>query len=446
MGDGGSAMALDAVPWRPRCRVGPWWSRANTLDRDPEPAFRHDIGRRRGVGSAQQNAHRSGAVRWRRSGPPRGRARRMGRMYAVILAGGGGTRLWPLSRPERPKPFLPLLGGETLLRRTALRVAPLTDWEGIHVVAEARHLALVREQLPEVPERNLLGEPVGRNTAAAVAWAAEAIERPGDDVMAVLPADHHVALEGVFRDDLAAAEHLARGGEPAGAAPLVTLGIQPGGPETGYGYIVPDPASRREVATPTARVTAHRVERFVEKPDAVRAAELLATGGTTWNAGIFVGRRDTFRALLARHAADIAGPIRAAAGDPARLAAAYPGLRATSFDFAVAEPASAEGALAVIGMEVGWSDLGSWAALLDLRTAGEGSVVRDGAAEDLGSQRILVHSAGGRTVVTVGLRDTIVVDTPEVVLVCARDAAQDVKLVRQRLEGAHGGQPKEPQS
>jgi mannose-1-phosphate guanylyltransferase len=359
-------------------------------------------------------------------------------MYAVILAGGGGTRLWPLSRPERPKPFLPLLGGETLLRRTAERVRILVGWEGIYVVGDGAHLPLVREQLPEVPAENLLGESTGRNTAAAVSLATAAIDRPDDEVMLILPADHHVANEEVFRGVIQAAARIAEGAEADWSAPLVTLGIKPTGPETGYGYIVPDQKSSHELLG----VRAYRATAFVEKPDRARAEALAREPGAAWNSGIFAGRRSTFVRLLERHAPDVFGPVREAAGDPDRLRTIYPTLRETSFDYAVAEPAGREGDIVVVGMDVGWSDLGSWAALLTILAgqagAPDGGVVRRGRAEDLDSRDVLVESAGDRLVVTIGLRDTIVVDTPDVVLVCARDRAQDVKTILQHLAGKAG--------
>jgi mannose-1-phosphate guanylyltransferase len=359
-------------------------------------------------------------------------------MYAVILAGGGGTRLWPLSRPERPKQFLPLLGGETLLRRTAERVRILVGWDGIYVVGDGAHLSLVREQLPEVPSENLLGESVGRNTAAAVSLATAAIDRSDDEVMLILPADHHVAKEEVFRGVIEAAARIAEGAEADWSAPLVTLGIKPTGPETGYGYIVPDQESSHELLG----VRAYRARAFVEKPDRARAEALAGEPGAAWNSGIFAGRRSTFVRLLERHALDVFGPVREAAGDPDRLRTIYPTLRETSFDYAVAEPAGRDGDIVVVGMDVGWSDLGSWAALLTIlagQAAKDGgqdaSVVRRGRAEDLDSRDVLVESAGDRLVVTIGLRDTIVVDTPDVVLVCARDRAQDVKTILQHLAG-----------
>jgi mannose-1-phosphate guanylyltransferase/mannose-6-phosphate isomerase len=349
-------------------------------------------------------------------------------MYALIMAGGGGTRLWPLSRVARPKPFLPLVDARTLLQATVARLAPLIEPADVYVVTDARYAPLVQEQLPEVPTHNVLEEPVGRNTAAAVAFGALAIDRPADDVMAVLPADHRIADEAGFRAALAAAA------SRAGSGDLVTLGISPTGPETGYGYVLAtgDPVVMGDRPT-------YRVERFVEKPSVERARELLATGTTSWNAGIFIWRRDAVLDGLRRYAQDIvgalAGPV--AAGREA-IAAAYPGIRATSIDYALLEPASLDGRVAVVPAEVGWSDLGSWAALLDALEPG----ARDGVAShvgdgsevlSVGSHDVLVHAAGSRMVVVVGLSDTIVVDTPDAVLVCSRDAAQDVKKVVDRL-------------
>jgi mannose-1-phosphate guanylyltransferase len=345
-------------------------------------------------------------------------------VYAVVLAGGGGTRLWPLSRPECPKPFLRLLGDETLIQRTVARLEPLVSPQDVYVVTDRRHLALVAEQLPAVPASNHLGEPMGRNTAAAVALAGEAIARPDDEVMLVLPADAHVADEAGFRAALAAAGEVARGGS------LVTLGVTPDRPETGYGYILARPPAREVAGHPT-----YDVERFVEKPTEELAAELLATGLASWNAGIFAWTRGTIRASLARHAPDILGPLRAICetGTPADLDAAYPSLRATSIDYAVMEPASVEGAVAVVPMSVGWSDLGSWATLRDVWQDAAGSSERGatvglGNRRDLGSTDSLVL-ARDHLVVTIGLHDVIVVDTPEALLVCSGERSQEVRQI-----------------
>jgi mannose-1-phosphate guanylyltransferase/mannose-6-phosphate isomerase len=381
-------------------------------------------------------------------------------MYAVILAGGGGTRLWPLSRPDRPKPFLPLLGERTLLRATFERLVPgLLAASDVVVVTDRRYAALVLEELPELEHAQVLGEPTGRNTAAAIAYAAAAIDRPPEDVMLVLPADHLVGDEESFRALLRDAAEAAAGAAPgSGHASLVTLGIEPTGPETGYGYIVaarPRPGTLGgpgasgapgvpggSLATPGAV----DVARFVEKPSADAATALLAgPAPVAWNAGIFAWRRDSIRAALATHAPDILGAVEAGVhagvGDPGALDAAYATLRATSIDYAVMEPASRVGDVAMLRADVGWSDLGSWAALRDALVAeaiaaGEPSgVVGFGVRRDRGSESTLVLG-GSRLVVTIGLRDTIVVDTPDALLVCAADRSQEVRAIADELARA----------
>ncbi len=349
-------------------------------------------------------------------------------MYAVILAGGGGTRLWPLSRPECPKPFLHLLGDETLIQRTVARLAPLVEPQDVYVVVERGHRGLVAEQLPAIPSANVIGEPIGRNTAAAVALAAEVIGRPADEVMLVLPADAHIADEAGFRAALAAAAEVARDGS------LVTLGVSPDSPETGYGYVLSKPPAREVLGHPV-----FSVERFVEKPTKERAVELVATGLASWNAGIFAWTRATIRDRLARHAPDILGPLRAIceSGSPADLAAAYAAIRATSIDYAVMEPASIEGAVAVVPMAVGWSDLGSWAALRDVWQARsdiqpDGTTIGLGNRRDMGSTDTLVIG-GDRLIVTIGLSNMIVVDTPDALLVCSADRSQDVRKMAAEL-------------
>lgn len=365
-------------------------------------------------------------------------------MYAVILAGGGGTRLWPLSRPACPKPFLPLIGDRTLLQRTWDRIVPdLVAAEDVAVVTDRRYEALVLAQLPGLEAGMVLCEPDGRNTAAAVAYAAAALDRPDDEVMLVLPADHLVADEPGFRALLERAAALAGqpGNDVAGGAPgrLVTLGIAPDGPETGYGYVVAgDPVEGVDGAVAVAR--------FVEKPSQDAARALLAgTAPVAWNAGIFLWRRDAIRAAFAASSPDILADVEAGvAGGTGALASGYARVRATSIDYAVLEPAAAAGGVAMLRAAVGWSDLGSWTALRDALAeaalaaapagtdpAPEFGVVGRGPRHDLGSERTLVL-AGDRPIVTIGLRDVIVVDAGDVVLVASADAAQQVKTAAER--------------
>jgi mannose-1-phosphate guanylyltransferase/mannose-6-phosphate isomerase len=350
-------------------------------------------------------------------------------VLAVILAGGGGTRLWPLSRPERPKPFLPLLGDRTLLQRTWDRIVPgLVDAADVAVVTERRYADLVRAQLPGLRDEMLLEEPVARNTAAAVALAATALGRPDDEVMLVLPADHLVADEPEFRTLLRRAADLASDGERW----LVTLGIAPDAAETGYGYIV----AGEPVPGHDGAVTA---ERFTEKPSVDQARELLAgPRPVAWNAGIFLWRLDAVRSAFRSGSPDILSDVEAGvASGPDGLGEAYGRVRATSIDYAVLEPAAREGRVAMLRAAVGWSDLGSWSSLRDALADGPAAsadapasaagVIGRGPRTDIGSERTLVLAAD-RPIVTIGLRDVIVVDAGDVVMVAAADASQDVKI------------------
>jgi mannose-1-phosphate guanylyltransferase len=350
-------------------------------------------------------------------------------MDIVVLAGGGGTRLWPLSDPARPKPFLPLLGDETLIQRTVARVRPLAEPTGITVVTDDRYAALVREQIPEA---RVIAEPVGRNTAAAVALAALSLDGVPDEVMAILPADHAIADEPAFVDLLAGVGRLA-GGALGVASPLVTLGIRPDRPATEYGYLRPRLAAGGEVEG----LLAYPLEAFVEKPDASRAAALVARPGTAWNAGIFVWRRRAILDALERYAADIVATIRDGL-DRDALAEAYEDVRATSIDRAVMESAAADGLVVMVSADVGWSDLGSWTALLvRLGARGTGRIVPPGVAASAGPDDLVVERAAGRLVVHSGPRD-ILAASPIAVLEGAAPDRAIVDALISRVSGAEG--------
>jgi mannose-1-phosphate guanylyltransferase len=309
-------------------------------------------------------------------------------MYAVIMAGGGGTRLHPLSRPERPKPFLPLIDeAGSLLQATVARLAGVTD--DVTVVTDRRYERLVRTQLPGVV---LLTEPLGRNTAAAIALAALAIDRPQDEVMLVLPADQTVERTDVFAGVLRGAERLAQGAFGI-EDPLVTLGIQVDRPATEYGYLIPD-LDRGETIE---GLRAYPLHRFEEKPKPPRAEELAEQAGVAWNAGIFLWRRRAIVAALGRYTGLLQslGPM---VGSPQMLDRAYESIqRAISIDHAVMESAARNGTVVMASMDVGWSDIGSWTALLEaIGARGTGSVVQAGETVEVETDDLVVRRVDGR--------------------------------------------------
>jgi mannose-1-phosphate guanylyltransferase len=278
------------------------------------------------------------------------------RPYAVVLAGGGGTRLWPLSSPNRPKPFLPLLHGRSPLAVTLERLAPLVSIDDTYIVVAASQVQLVRECAPQIAADHILAEPVSRNTGAAVALAVATIDRADDAVMLVIPADHAVRDDDAWRTALAAAADHA--GHEANA--LYTLGVVPTRPETGFGYIV---------------ANGERVSRFTEKPNRDEAERLIAAGAR-WNAGTFAWRRDSVRAALEQFAPALINGI----GE-------YSTVPAGPIDTFVMEPAAAAGLVRTLPLDCGWSDIGSWGELrahLLPRTA---------------TEEIRMEAPGGRTIV-----------------------------------------------
>jgi mannose-1-phosphate guanylyltransferase len=345
-------------------------------------------------------------------------------MYAVILAGGGGTRLHPLSRPERPKPFLPLLGDRSLLQGTVERLAGLTD--DLTVVTDRRYERFVREQ---VPNAALVVEPLGRNTAAAIALAALTIDRPDDEVMLVVPADQTVQRDGAFRDVLrSAGEHLATGAFDI-ADPLVTLGIRVDRPATEFGYLIPDLSRREKIHD----LWACPLLRFEEKPRPARADELFGQTGVAWNAGIFLWRRRAILAALRRYTGLLQslGPM---VDSPGMLDRAYESIqRAVSIDYAVMESAARSGTVVMAAMDVGWSDLGSWTALLAaIGARGSGSVVQPGETAQIDADDLVVRRVGGRLgVIAPPERGSITATQPLAVL---RGSGPDLVLVERLIE------------
>ena len=352
-------------------------------------------------------------------------------MFAIVMAGGSGTRLWPLSRRRSPKQLLALTGDTSLLQQTVSRLGALLKPHDIYVITSQAHARATADQLPQLPADNILGEPLARSTAVAAALATLLARRESDEVCLVLPADHFVADEAAFADALREASRAAERGY------LVTLGVVPTHAATGYGYIK---AGER---LPAASATA-LVDRFVEKPDAATAEGYLEDGGYLWNAGVFVWRTYAFRQAIERFQPDLAAALERIEGlhrtpgwmsDVRGILERVP---AITIDVGIAEPAAAEGRMAVVPLDAGWSDIGSWSSLLEALTGAQGKdLVASGQHLDRGSHNVLVHG-GDRLVVTVGLDDVIIVDTPDALLVCHRDRAEEIKPVLDEIARTAG--------
>ena len=351
-------------------------------------------------------------------------------IHPVILSGGSGTRLWPLSREHFPKQLLPLAGERSMIQETALRARD-ADLAAPIVVCNAEHRFAIAEQMREagIAPAALLLEPVARNTAAAVAAAAAHLAATGagdEDMLLVLPSDH------VILDRPAFAAAVARAATAARLGRLVTFGIQPTTPETGYGYI-------REGAALPGAPGAHEVARFVEKPDLPTAQAYLAEGGWSWNSGMFLFPCGAFRAELARHAPGVAQAADEAVARAARDLdfvrldrEAFAAAPSISIDYAVMEKTRLA---AVVPASLGWSDVGSWSALWDIGARDADGNVAQGdvlAERTRGSYLRAEHGL----LATVGIEDTIVVALKDAVLVAARDEAQHVKAIVDRLRKA----------
>ncbi|PID97026.1 MAG: mannose-1-phosphate guanylyltransferase [Actinomycetales bacterium] len=354
----------------------------------------------------------------------------LGNFWAVVPAGGAGTRLWPLSRRSAPKFLLDLTGsGRTLLQATWDRLTPLSG-DRVVVVTGTAHAAAVAEQLPGLDPAHLLAEPHGRDSMPAIALAAAVIARRDPEaVIGSFAADHVIGAVAGFHAAVREAVLVA------GTGRVVTIGITPTAPATGFGYIR-EGATLDVAGAPSARVVAE----FVEKPDAATAASYLATGGYRWNAGMFVVGAQRLLDLLRVEHPDLAAGAEAIAADPCRLDELWPTLTRITIDHAVAEPAAAAGQMAVVPAVFDWDDIGDFDALATVLAG-----IRPDGLHVLGEDEDvvtfdttgLVAAGSGRLVAVLGLSDIIVVDTPDAVLVAPRSRAQQVKRVVDGLAARH---------
>ena len=344
---------------------------------------------------------------------------------ALIMAGGRGERFWPRSRQSLPKQFLSLTDDKkTMLQLTVERILPLVAMEDIFIVTNRGYRELVRAQLPELPEGNILCEPVGKNTAPCIGLGAVHIAKKyGDAVMMVLPSDHLIKYTSLFLNTLTdACEVAEQGGN------LVTLGIAPDCPETGYGYIKFQPEQTLG--------RAFAVEKFVEKPDLETAKAYLASEQYLWNSGMFIWKTSTILDNLQAHLPETyAGlcKIREALGTPMEeqvLEREFQGFRAESIDYGVMEKARD---IYILSGAFGWDDVGSWLAVSRIKRSNELGNVVEGNVVTVDTRDTIIQG-GGKLIAAVGLEDMIVVDSEDALLICEKAHAGDIKKVLENLK------------
>lgn len=348
-------------------------------------------------------------------------------LKVVIMAGGKGERLWPVSSPQRPKQFLPIHDAKSLLRTAFERALGLVEPRDIYVVTGTTLAPRVREELPELPSSNVLEEPVGKNTAPCIGFAAVVIAKQDDKAtMAVFPSDH------LIRDPQRLNDAIRFGEQALASHPdlLITLGVVPSRPETGYGYIAPE-----AVLLSQGGFTLRRVKAFHEKPARI-LAEQYVKEGYLWNAGMFLWRVDTILDMFSRHMSELYEQLMDLREnldrDPGAVERFYRGAESISIDYGIMEKA---GRVAVIPVDVGWSDVGSWDAMGNLfETDENGNSVR-GSAELINAKGNVVWSSDKR-IVLIGVSDLVVVEGADSILVCPRALSQEVSAVAKKLGGS----------
>jgi mannose-1-phosphate guanylyltransferase len=352
-------------------------------------------------------------------------------LYAVIMAGGGGTRFWPLSRAARPKQFLSIGDGAPMVTQTVDRIIPLIPPENILIVTRATYVEKTRELVTSIPPENVLSEPSAKNTAPCIALAlAEMQKRNTDDVMVVLPADHLIGLPDRFLKALAYAAEIAADGQR-----LITLGIRPNRPETGYGYL-----KLGTKIVECGEFDLVNLDKFVEKPDLSTAWEYYHSKQYLWNAGMFIWHTDALRRELKAHLPGLASAINPMAealetDDRKKLTEIYnsftKNVEATSIDYGLMEKSSK---VVTVPVDIDWSDVGSFPSLRDIMPPQEGkNVGKFRHMIQIESNNNIVHSPD-KLVALVGVNDIIVIETPDALLICHADEAQKIRKVVARMK------------
>ena len=350
--------------------------------------------------------------------------------YAVIMAGGSGTRLWPLSRRDRPKQSLVISGGKSLFQHAVSRLEGLFPADRILIVTVADQVGMLQEQCPEIPDINYVIEPEPKGTASVVGLASVAIQaRDPEGVMSILTADHLIRNEAHLQQLLQAAYALAQEDF------LVTLGIRPTFPATGYGYI-----QKGEKLGTDEGLPAYRVQQFKEKPNRTLAENLVSDGEHVWNSGMFIWRVSAIMAEFRRQMPELFAKLETLkrvwqTGDrSATLASVWPTIQPQTIDYGIME--HAKNVAVLPSLELGWNDVGSWESLFDsLDADADGNVVMQGSPLKIDTQGTLIcGDAPDRLIVTIGVKDLVIVDTGNALLVCDRKEAQKVRDVVRRLK------------
>ncbi len=348
------------------------------------------------------------------------------KITALIMAGGRGERFWPRSRKDLPKQFLSLTNdGKTLIQLTVERILPLVDAEDIYISTNKNYLSLVKEQLPQIRQENIICEPVGRNTAPGIGLGAAYISKrcSEDAIMLVLPSDHLIKYNQMFISTLKDAMEVAGDG-----CNLVTLGIAPDFPETGYGYI--------KFRSNDMYKRSYRVEHFAEKPDLETAKEYLSSDEYLWNSGMFVWKVSSVMKCFERYMPDVyegLSIIRDAISTSQEtevIEKIYPSFPSISIDYGIMEKSND---IYTIPGNFGWDDVGSWLALERIQTSNELGNIASGNVITVGTTNCIIQGRN-KLIATVGIEDTVIVDTDDATLICAKDSTADIKKVLENLK------------
>lgn len=351
-------------------------------------------------------------------------------MYAVIMAGGVGSRFWPKSREKNPKQLLEIVGEGTMIQNTVKRIAPLIEEKNIFIVTNKVQRTAICKQLPQIPQENIIVEPVGRNTAPCIGLAALYIERLNPKgVMVVLPADHIIENENEFRRVLTVASQVS-----LISSGLVTIGIKPSHPETGYGYI--QTKDKSEETVPINMDGVFEVKTFAEKPNLATAIKFVESGDFYWNSGMFVWRADVILSEIQKSLPELHThliQLQPSIGTPmfeSNLEEMYGMIRSISIDYGVMEKSDC---VHVIKGDFGWNDLGSWDEVARISPKDELGNTLKGKTLTVNSKNTYIQ-AGEKLIATVGVHDLIIIDTPDALLICRKDSSQEVKEVVDQIK------------